>query len=65
MSSSPAGDDPDRPGHVEHPSDGDMDVDVNDDQVNDDQVNNDLDRDLDGLIEDLESGKQAPDDEEK
>ena len=60
MSSSPAGDDPDRPGHVEHPSDGDMDVDVNDDQVN-----NDLDRDLDGLIEDLESGKQAPDDEEK
>ena len=60
MSSSPAGDDPDRPDHVEHPSDGDMDVDVNDDQVN-----NDLDRDLDGLIEDLESGKQAPDDEEK
>ena len=60
MSSSPAGDDPDRPGHVEHPSDGDMDVDVNDDQVNDD-----LDRDLDSLIGDLESGKQAPDDEEK
>ncbi len=51
MSSSSAGDDPDRPDHVEHPTDDNMDVDANDDQVN-------HDLDLDGLIGDLESGKQ-------
>ena len=62
MSSSPAGDDPDRPDHFEHPSDGNMDVDVNDDHANDDL---DLGLDLDGLIGDLESGKQAPCNEKK
>ncbi len=60
MSSSSAGDDPDRPDHVEHHSDDNMDVDANDDQVN-----HDLDLDLDGLIGDLESGKQASCDEKK